>query len=150
MEQTIKQMDPDALTGFYTSYKTRNYIEMLNPITNLDAARNPHNTDKILKVPTCIIIGDWARNYMEDAMELNSLINPEISNFVKMADAGSMVYEEQPNKVGESVKLFLQGQGYLANVLPTKLSELNMLRAEKLSRVSQENSYEGMMETRGM
>merc|ERR1712050_608715 len=78
--------------------------------------------DTVLDVNTCIIIGDWASNFMEDAMEFNSLICPSKSNFVKLADAGAVVYEEQPVKVAEAIRLFLQGIGYLSTVMPTRLA----------------------------
>ena len=68
--------------------------------------------DTVLDVNTCIIIGDYATNFMEDAMEFNSLCDPTKSNFVKLADAGAVVYEEQPVKVAEAIRLFLQGLGY--------------------------------------
>merc|ERR1719420_1869271 len=55
-------------------------------------------------------------------MEFNSLIDPTKSNFVKLADAGAVVYEEQPVKVAEAIRLFLQGIGYLATIMPTRLA----------------------------
>merc|ERR1719220_93643 len=133
-EQAIRQMDQEALMGFYTAMKQRTPIVMERPNIPSDKSKKT-----VLKCATCIIIGDWATNFMEDAMEMNSVINPEISNFVKLADAGAMVYEEQPTKVAESIKLFLQGLGYLSTVLPTRLHEQNSRRNEKLNNMSKES-----------
>jgi len=118
--QQILKLDYAALCGLYTSFKTRSAIEMERPVFGLSGNKR---TDKILDVNTCIIIGDHATNFMEDAMELNSLIDPSKTNFVKLADAGAVVYEEQPTKVAEALRLFLQGIGYLAHVIPTRLSK---------------------------
>ena len=54
-----------------------------------------------------------------------------------------MVYEEQPAKVAESIKLFLQGLGYLSTILATRNQEQNAIRAEKLSKASIEANSGG-------
>ena len=79
-------MDIDALTGLYNSFKTRTPIDIEKPVAPSDL----RTKSNVIKVPTCIIIGDWASGFMEDAMELNSLIDPKISNFCKLADSGAI------------------------------------------------------------
>lgn len=118
--QSIMKLDYAALCGLYTSFKTRTAIPMERPEYGITGRKR---SDKVLDVDTCIIVGDFASNYMECAMEFNSLIDPSKSNFVKLADAGAVVYEEQPQKVAEAIRLFLQGIGYLATVIPTRLSK---------------------------
>jgi len=118
--QSIMKLDYNALCGLYTSYKTRSPIVMERPHYGLTDNKR---SDKVLDVNTCILIGDWNSDFMEDAMEFNSLIDPSKTNFVKLADAGAVCYEEQPVKVAEALRLFLQGIGYLATVVPTRLSQ---------------------------
>jgi len=118
-KQNIMRLDHHALYGLYCQVKARSMITMERPVPGLTENKKK---DTILDVNTCIIIGDFASNFMEDAMEFNSLICPTKSNFCKLADAGAVVYEEQPVKVAEAIRLFLQGIGYLATVMPTRLS----------------------------
>jgi len=117
--QSIKRLDHNALNGLYTAFKQRSAIQMERPVPGMKNELN----DKVLKPRSCIIIGDYASNFMEDAMELNAQSDPAKSNFCKLADAGAAVYEEQPGKVAESITLFLQGLGYLATVIPRRLTK---------------------------
>jgi pimeloyl-ACP methyl ester carboxylesterase len=119
-QQNINRLDHHALNGLYCEVKKRSLITMERP-TGIGLSTKEQN-DKVLDVSTCIIIGDYATNFMEDAMEFNSLCDPTKSNFVKLADAGAVVYEEQPVKVAEAIRLFLQGLGYLATIMPTRLA----------------------------
>ena len=108
-QQNILRLDHHALNGLYCEVKKRSLITMERPVIGLSTKERK---DTVLDVNTCIIIGDYATNFMEDAMEFNSLCDPTKSNFVKLADAGAVVYEEQPVKVAEAIRLFLQGLGY--------------------------------------
>ena len=40
-----------------------------------------------------------------------------------MADAGSMILEQQPMKVAEAILLFLKGQGYFPSLTITQISQ---------------------------
>lgn len=105
----LKYMDSGALAGFEKSLLERSYIQIDRPtgIPNQDKTLNT------LNVPTCMILGDELVTFRyEDAMELNGFLNPKDSNFCKLADCGCMAHEEQPVKVGECIRLFLQGLGY--------------------------------------
>lgn len=116
--QSIRRLDHNALEGLYMSFKKRTPILMERPVPGI---RYDSSNAKILRVRSCIIIGDYATNFMEDALELNALSDPSKSNFCKLADAGAAVYEEQPAKMAEAITLFLQGLGYLATVIPHRL-----------------------------
>jgi hypothetical protein len=48
----------------------------------------------------------------DDVVETNGRLDPTKSSFVKFADCGGMVLEEQPAKMSESLRHFLQGLGY--------------------------------------
>lgn len=45
-------------------------------------------------------------------VEMNGRLNPTKATWMKMADCGGMILEEQPAKLAEAFKLFLQGMGY--------------------------------------
>ena len=42
---------------------------------------------------------------------MNGRLDPSNSSWMKISDAG-MVLEEQPSKISEALRLFLQGLGY--------------------------------------
>lgn len=112
-----------------------------------------------LRVPSILFVGD-ASPFNEDTAELNSRLNPSITTFVKvlenlinqnakfwsviksfqklnpnfkMADAGSMILEQQPMKVAEALILYLKGLGYFASLNHTDIS-LKRHRAVKLQQ----------------
>ena len=45
-------------------------------------------------------------------VEMNGRLNPANSTWIKISDCGGMILEEQPAKLCESFRLFLQGMGY--------------------------------------
>lgn len=48
----------------------------------------------------------------DDVVETNGRLDPTKSAFVKFADCGGMILEEQPAKMAEGLRHFLQGLGY--------------------------------------
>ncbi|XP_014667168.1 PREDICTED: protein NDRG3-like isoform X2 [Priapulus caudatus] len=50
--------------------------------------------------------------HVDDTVDMNSRLDPTISNWMKLSDCGGLVLEEQPAKVCEALVLFLQGMGY--------------------------------------
>ncbi len=63
------------------------------------------------KCPVMNVIGDTSP-HDDDAVDTNGRLNPSNSSFVKFADCGGMVLEEQPAKMAESMRYFLQGLGF--------------------------------------
>jgi len=135
--QSIRRLDHNALSGLYQSFKQRAPIPMERPIPGITGNAN---NDKYLQVRSCIIIGDHASNFMEDAMELNSLSDPSKSNFCKLADAGAVVYEEQPSKVAEAITLFMQGLGFLATIIPQRLMKSRSNSISSTASIEEYNS----------
>lgn len=69
-----------------------------------------------LKVPVLNIVG--ALNpFVDETVTLNGCLNPTNTNWIKVQDC-AMVLEEQPGKVAEAFRLFLQGQGYCLKLKP--------------------------------
>ena len=48
----------------------------------------------------------------DEVVETNGRLDPTKSSFVKFGDCGGMVLEEQPAKVAEALRHYLQGLGY--------------------------------------
>jgi len=67
--------------------------------------------DTTLQCETMILVGDLSPS-IDEAVETNSRLDPSKTNFVKMADAGGMILEEQVYRVAEAVIYFLQGLGH--------------------------------------
>lgn len=67
------------------------------------------------------VMGDHSP-HEDDVVETNGRLDPAKSSFVKFADCGGMVLEEQPAKMAESLRHFLQGLGY------GKLNEKNFIK----------------------
>ena len=65
---------------------------------------------KTLKVPIMNVVGAYSP-FVEETVNLNGKLNPANTNWIKVQDA-AMVLEEQPGKITEAFRLFLQGQGY--------------------------------------
>uniref|UniRef100_A0A6Q2Z8V3 Protein NDRG2 n=1 Tax=Esox lucius TaxID=8010 RepID=A0A6Q2Z8V3_ESOLU len=74
-----------------------------------------------LRCPVMLVVGDQAP-YEEAAMECNSKLNPTTTSFLKMADAGGLPQLTQPSKLTEAFKYFVQGMGYMASSVMTRLS----------------------------
>ncbi|XP_023233367.1 protein NDRG3-like isoform X1 [Centruroides sculpturatus] len=84
--------------------------------------------------------------HLEDTVTMNSRLDPSNSTWMKLSDCG-MVLEEQPGKVSEAFRLFLQGLGYALNQFRRKSSsasscgEVPSLTTRKLTQ-SRQNSLE--------
>jgi protein NDRG1 len=74
-----------------------------------------------LNCETMILIGDLSP-FLEDAVEVNARLDPSRTNFVKMADAGGMILEEQVYRVSEAIIYFLQGLGHIPAAKMSRLA----------------------------
>lgn len=102
-----RYISPGNLALFIDSYVRRSDLNMARsgatlsmPVLNISGALSPH---------------------MEETVTLNSRLDPSNSSWMKISDCG-MVLEEQPNKVSEALRLFLQGLGYAIQVGRKKLT----------------------------
>jgi pimeloyl-ACP methyl ester carboxylesterase len=80
--------------------------------TDLDLSRN--EKDKNIQCPTLILCGHHAP-HVDDTIEFNGRMNPELCTWMKLQNC-SMMLEEQPGKVAEALRLFIQGLGYSLSV----------------------------------
>ncbi|XP_053624967.1 protein NDRG3 isoform X2 [Plodia interpunctella] len=122
------------LTQMYRMYFTRN----VNP-TNLSMLIDSYvrRTDlgitrdaDSIKVPVLNITGALSP-HVEDTVTFNGRLNPSKATWMKISDCG-MVLEEQPGKISEAFRLFLQGEGYAV----LSLQKINTRRSSNVSQSS--------------
>lgn len=114
------------LVQVYKSYFERNvnatnlalFIDSYIKRTDLNIQREMDPTKKkegmTLGMPVINITGSHSP-HMDDTVTLNGRLDPTNSTWMKISDCG-MVLEEQPGKVSEAFRLFLQGEGYAIRV----------------------------------
>jgi pimeloyl-ACP methyl ester carboxylesterase len=133
----FSKINPQNLSFLINSYIGR---------TDLNIERNTNFNDqkKMLfnfKCPVLNIMGDMSP-HDDDVIDFNGRIEPANSSFIKFQDCGGMVLEEQPAKMAEAMRHFLQGLGYVPHLsisrhsLANKNSEQAILQKSLLKRAS--------------
>jgi len=67
-----------------------------------------------LEPPVLNLVGIHS-DHIEESVVFNGRLTPSKTNWIKVQDA-AMVLEEQPHKVCQALRLFLQGQGYCLKI----------------------------------
>ncbi|RWS28631.1 NDRG3-like protein 1 [Leptotrombidium deliense] len=83
------------------------------------------------KCPVLLLCGAFSP-HVEDTVTMNSRLNPSDSTWMKLSDCG-MVLEEQPGKVEEALRLFIQGLGYALSAYERRRSSLRKMSMSTLS-----------------
>ncbi|XP_034729314.1 protein NDRG1-like [Etheostoma cragini] len=107
-------MNQSNLSQFLHSYNNRNALEVERPIPGENI------NFRTLKCSTLLIVGDNSPA-VEAVVDCNSKLNPTETTLLKMADCGGLPQVDQPAKVIEALKYFIQGMGYLSSVSMTRL-----------------------------
>lgn len=106
-KEYIKSINPQNLSLLIESYLARTPLGIereLDPVRRIGT--------KTLTCQTLLIVGDDSP-HLDETVELNGKLDPEKTDFLKIQDCGGMPLEEQPGKVCEAFRLFLQGMGYV-------------------------------------
>ncbi|XP_042597154.1 protein NDRG1-like isoform X1 [Cyprinus carpio] len=103
------------LQQFVKSYKSRRNLEIERPVQggNLNA--------RMLQCPALLIVGDNSP-VVDAVVDSNSRMNPTTTTFLKMADCGGLPQVDQPGKLIEAFKYFIQGMGYMPSASMTRLA----------------------------
>ncbi|XP_019700820.1 protein NDRG3 isoform X3 [Harpegnathos saltator] len=123
-----RRVNPTNLALFIDSYVRRTD---LNITRELDPTRKKEGLT--LRVPVMNITGALSP-HVDDTVTLNGRLDPTNSSWMKISDCG-MVLEEQPGKVSEAFRLFLQGEGYVAPLSPLKMADYRLASLEGLNHV---------------
>ncbi|TNN02360.1 protein NDRG1-like [Takifugu flavidus] len=107
-------MNQANVSQFLRSYNSRNALEVERPIPggNINA--------RTLRCPTLLVVGDNSP-VVEAVVDCNAKLNPTKSTLLKMADCGGLPQVDQPAKMIEAIKYFIQGMGYLSYASMTRL-----------------------------
>ncbi len=110
-------MTDEEAVAFYRRYLDSGVVNRRNLAHFIESyigrpALGISRDDKLnnFKCPVALVVGDYSP-HVDEAVKMNGRLDPTNSTWVKLADC-SMVLEEQPNKVVEVLRLFLQGLGY--------------------------------------
>ncbi|XP_057196930.1 protein NDRG1b isoform X2 [Triplophysa rosa] len=107
-------MNQSNLQQFVKSYKSRRDIEIERPV------QGGNVNVRTLKCPVLLIVGDNSPA-VDAVVDSNSRMNPTTTTFLKMADCGGLPQVDQPGKLVEAFKYFLQGMGYMPSAGLTRL-----------------------------
>ncbi|XP_068996000.1 protein NDRG1-like [Embiotoca jacksoni] len=107
-------MNQSNVNQFFRSYNSRNALEVERPVPggNINV--------RTLKCSTLLIVGDNSPA-VEAVVDCNSKLNPTKTTLLKMADCGGLPQVDQPPKVIEAIKYFIQGMGYMSSASMTRL-----------------------------
>ncbi|XP_064641171.1 protein NDRG3-like isoform X15 [Lineus longissimus] len=114
-KDNIKQINPHNMASFIDAYVQR---------TDLGISRELDLTKKKdAKTLKCnvMLVGSAGSPHLDDVVAMNSRLDPSNSNVLNISDCSGMVLEEQPAKVAEAFRLFLQGMGHVPSLSQTKI-----------------------------
>uniref|UniRef100_A0A1A9ZNG6 Protein NDRG3 n=1 Tax=Glossina pallidipes TaxID=7398 RepID=A0A1A9ZNG6_GLOPL len=100
-------VNPTNLAMLINSYIHRNDLNIARTPTGTPGTETSAST---LKMPIMNITGALSP-HVDDTVTFNGRLDPTNSTWMKISDC-AMVLEEQPAKLAEAFRLFLQGEGY--------------------------------------
>ncbi|XP_076016921.1 protein NDRG1-like [Genypterus blacodes] len=107
-------MNQSNVNQFFRSFNNRSSLEVERPVPGGNI------TVRTLKCSTLLVVGDNSPA-VEAVVECNSKLNPTKTTLLKMADCGGLPQVNQPAKLAEAFKYFIQGLGYLSSASMTRL-----------------------------
>uniref|UniRef100_A0A668U5Y6 N-myc downstream regulated 1b n=1 Tax=Oreochromis aureus TaxID=47969 RepID=A0A668U5Y6_OREAU len=112
-------MNQANVSQFFCSYNHRNALEFLIP-DHMFSLSDCFIFLLVCRCSTLLIVGDHSPA-VDAVVDCNSKLNPTKTTLLKMADCGGLPQVDQPAKVIEAFKYFIQGMGYLSSASMTRL-----------------------------
>nr|XP_046273089.1 protein NDRG1a [Scatophagus argus]XP_046273090.1 protein NDRG1a [Scatophagus argus] len=109
----LNDMNQFNLHLFVKSYESRRDLEIERPV--------PGSNVRTLKCPSLLVVGDNSPA-VDAVVECNTKLDPTKTTLLKMADCGGMPQVDQPGKLTEAFKYFIQGMGYMPSASMTRLA----------------------------
>lgn len=110
----VNDMNQFNLQLFVKSYNSRRDLEIERPVPG------GHISVKSLKCPALLVVGD-SSPAVDVVVECNTKLDPTKTTLLKMADCGGLPQVDQPGKLTEAFKYFIQGMGYMPSASMTRL-----------------------------
>uniref|UniRef100_A0A8C4EVL4 N-myc downstream regulated 1b n=1 Tax=Dicentrarchus labrax TaxID=13489 RepID=A0A8C4EVL4_DICLA len=126
-------MNQSNVSQFFRSYNSRNALDVERPIPGGNV------NVRTLKCSALLVVGDNSPA-VEAVVDCNSKLNPTKTTLLKMADCGGLPQVDQPAKVIEALKYFIQGMGYFSAVSSAGMTRLRSRTASSSSITSMEGS----------
>uniref|UniRef100_A0A8C2X3D3 Protein NDRG2 n=1 Tax=Cyclopterus lumpus TaxID=8103 RepID=A0A8C2X3D3_CYCLU len=123
-------MNESNVTQFLRSYNNRTALEVERPVAggNINARTLNHHHYIVA-----------ANSVLSAVVDCNSKLDPTKTTLLKMADCGGLPQVDQPAKVIEALKYFIQGMGYckslkhLSSLSPVSSASMTRLRSRTAS-----------------
>lgn len=110
----VNDMNQFNLELFVKSYNSRRDLEIERPVPG------GHVSVRTLKCPALLVVGD-SSPAVDAVVECNTKLDPTKATLLKMADCGGLPQVDQPGKLTEAFKYFIQGMGYMPSASMTRL-----------------------------
>jgi len=138
-QHMVNVMNMNNIQMLFAEYERRSEIAISRPYDPR------HMNECTLNCESLVMVGDYSP-FLDDVVETNSRLNPEKTHFLKMAEGGGLLLEEEPCNVAEAILLFLQGFGLLPNAKAKKMSTKNsgdacVLDETKIQAVGRSSAY---------
>jgi protein NDRG1 len=111
----LNGMNQFNLQLFVKSYNSRRDLEIERPIPG-----SPVNV-RTLKCQSMLVVGD-SSPAVDAVVECNTKLDPTKTTLLKMSDCGGLPQSDQPAKLTEAFKYFVQGMGYMPSASMTRLA----------------------------
>ncbi|XP_065148538.1 protein NDRG1a isoform X1 [Paramisgurnus dabryanus] len=110
----VNEMNQFNLQLFIKAYSSRRDLEIERPVPG------GHVNARTLKSPALLVVGD-SSPAVDAVVECNTKMDPTKTTLLKMADCGGLPQVDQPAKLTEAFKYFIQGMGYMPAASMTRL-----------------------------
>ncbi|XP_076157893.1 protein NDRG1a [Alosa pseudoharengus] len=110
----LNDMNQFNLHLFVKSYNSRRDLEIERPIPGGQI------NARTLRCPSLLVVGDNSPA-VDAVVECNTKLDPTKATLLKMADCGGLPQVDQPGKLTEAFKYFIQGMGYMPAASMTRL-----------------------------